>query len=683
MLAIIYLIVMFLAGDLICRRFYRFDSLLQRLSSSFLVGLLLSTWATYLFALAFASTQKPLLGGNVLFFIGSGLLIFLLCRRDAVKFSDVRQSFDSTDKWEWIFAAIYFAFAYALTFGSFGMSDGKLKTDQIVWNDFGPNLSLVQSFAVGHNFPTEYPHFIGEPIRYHFLYWFQAGNLTFLGLDIDWSLNVLSALSWTAMLILIGVFGRVAFDSKAVGRIAAILFFFFGTLSYIPFLYSFGSIFAAFHAVADMNDWLKSIYTFPGEQWGVWSLGTFMAQRHLPTTIGIFLIVFIFLIEQIKGKLGLNQNPALDSSPEVGRLPNSDDEAETTGNLSPGNFNSGVLPLKETNRKYFDRSFRTYIFSGVLLGLLPLWNSAIYLSAAAVIAGLFLVFPNRLRTLYLLIASAIVAVPQILFLRASESKKLAELFQFGYVVEPATIANVLKYFAFTFGLKTVFAVFALAILKNFHRRLFLALLVLPILAFSTKLSTDMMNNHKFLHVWMIFINLFFACAVWRLWKSSIAGKIAAALLVAAVAFGGMIEFVRIYNDNVVEIPFSGGPLYEWLYANTQPEDVFLSPKFVHHPILLSGRRIFYGSSYFGWSMGYPTGKRDALYKRMFEEQNPTELLRLLRENNIKYVAYDNDIRGGDYKYTSNEAVCEANFEKVFVDAENKYNSLVIYKVPPE
>ncbi len=100
--------------------------------------------------------------------------------------------------------------------------------------------------------------------------------------------------------------------------------------------------------------------------------------------------------------------------------------------------------------------------------------------------------------------------------------------------------------------------------------------------------------------------------------------------------GGIIEFVRIYNDNVVEVPFSGGRLYDWLYAETEPEDIFLSPKFVHHPILLAGRRIFYGSAYFGWSMGYPTGTRDALFKRMFEEKNPVELLRLLRENNISY-----------------------------------------------
>lgn len=698
MLAIIYLIIVLIAGDLICRRFYRFESLLQRLSSGFLVGLLFCTWATYLFALAFASTPKPLLWGNLIFFAVFGLLIWLLYRRDAEKFSEIKNSFDATDKWEWIFAAIYLAFAYALTFGSFGLKDGKLQTDQIVWNDFGPNLSLVQSFAVGHNFPTEYPHFIGEPIRYHFLYWFQAGNLTFLGLDIDWSLNVLSALTWTAMLVLIAVLGKVAFDSKAVGRVAAILFFFFGTLSYVPFLYSFDSVGAAFHAVANMNEWLKSIYAYTGEQWGVWALGTFMAQRHLPTTVGIFLVVFIFLIEQIKEKLNLNKATFNDSF-ETAETPSKiADEPDASVDLpaqidfEPSDSPTEIVGQNElppptteviSRENRFDKVFRTYIFSGILLGLLPMWNSAIYLSGAAVVAGLLVVFPNRRRTFYLLAASAIVAVPQILFLRSGESKKLVELFQFGYVVEPATLANVVKYFAFTFGLKALLALFALAILKNFHRRLFIALLVLPILAFGTKLSTDIMNNHKFLHVWMIFLNLFVASALWRLWKAKIAGKVFAALLVVALTTGGIIEFVRIYNDNVVEIPFSGGRLYDWLYAETKPSDIFLTPEFVHHPILLAGRRIFYGYSYFGWSMGYPTGTRDALYKRMFEEKNPVELLKLLRENNISYIAYDNDICSGDFKLTSNEAVSAAYFEKVFDDTENKYKSLVIYKVPPK
>jgi hypothetical protein len=120
-------------------------------------------------------------------------------------------------------------------FGSIGMNEDKLRIASVPWADFGPNLAIVQSFAAGHNFPTEYPHFIGAPIRYHFLFWFQAGNLEFLGLNLAWSLNILSVASLVAVLLLIATLGETLFDSRAVGRIAAALLFFHGSLSYVPF----------------------------------------------------------------------------------------------------------------------------------------------------------------------------------------------------------------------------------------------------------------------------------------------------------------------------------------------------------------------------------------------------------------------------------------------------------------
>ena len=673
---------MVLAGNLICRRFYRFVSLPHELAGSFLVGFLFSTWTTYLFALAFVWTENPMLWGNLTFFVASSLFIFLDCRRNSFKFPNLQRLDNSeTDKWDWFFTFLVFFVSCWLAFGSFGLSDGKLATDVIVWNDFGPNLSLIQSFAVGHNFPTEYPHFIGEPIRDHFLFWFQAGNLTFLGLDIDWSLNILSAVTMTAMLVLVMIIGRIAFGSKAVGRIAALLFFFFGTLSYVPFLLSKDSPSAAVSAIFSMKQWLLSIYTYPGEQWGVWSLGTFMAQRHLPTAIGIFLFALAFLVQQIKNQTRIAENYQTKSTEGEANLSDVENKAETNRDLPLETVDFAVVPPQPLKQKRFDKVWQAYIFTGLLVGLLPLWNSAVYVSAGAVITGLLLLFPNRLYTLYLLIVSAIVAVPQILFLRAGESKTLGELFRWGYVVEPPTVENVIKYFSFTFGVKTLLALLALAILSAFHRRLFIALLALPILAFGTKLSTDMMNNHKFLHVWMILINLFVAYAIWRLWKASIAGKAAAALLAVVLTFGGVIELIRIYNDDVVYTPFSG-TLYRWLETETKPEDVFLTRKYIHHPILLAGRRIFYGSSYFGWSMGYPLGIRDAVYKQMFEEQNPVELVRLLKENNIKYIAIDDELRNSEFNGNSIERICEANFQKVFVDKENSYGSLVIYKVSP-
>ncbi len=683
MLGIIYLFIMFLVGNLICRRFYDFMSLPHRLAGTFLVGFLVSTWATYLFALIFFWTQNPLLWGNLLFFVSTIIFFFLFYRRNQFEFSK-KSLFQkhNTDKWDWFFISLFFAFSCWLMFGMFGLSEGVLKIDSIIWNDFGPNLSIAQSFAVGRNFPTEYPHFIGEPIRYHFMFWFQTGNLAFLGLDIDWSLNILSVLTMTAMLALLVVLGQTAFDSKAVGRIATTLFFFHGTLSYIPFLLKSDSPAEGFSNVLNLNEWLKSIYLYVGEQWGIWSLGTFLAQRHLPSSIGIFLVILIFLIKHIREKISVTENQQDATAQNQNEEPREIVEAENNRHFTPRTsflFESSPIP----NLKLSDRVFETFIFSGILLGLLPLWNSAVYVSAFAVIGGLLLVFPVRVYTFFLLAVSALVAVPQILFLRAGGSRNISELFQWGYVVDPPNLGNVLQYFSFTFGMKTLLALVAAAVLSAFHRRLFAASCVLLILAFGTKLSTDIMNNHKFLHIWVILINLFVASALWRLSQRAVAGKVVAVLLFVAITLGGLIELFRINNDTVVDVPLSGGAFYEWLYAETTPEDVFLTDKYIHHPILLSGRRIFYGWHYFGWSMNYPTKERDIVYKKLFEERNPAKLIWLLNRNNIKYVAIDDNLRQITFKDTLNEAVFEKYFQKVFTDSEKKNGSLIVYKVPPE
>ena len=53
MLALIYLALGIALGDLVCRRFYRFVSVPHRWAAAVLVGMLLSTWVTYLAGLGF------------------------------------------------------------------------------------------------------------------------------------------------------------------------------------------------------------------------------------------------------------------------------------------------------------------------------------------------------------------------------------------------------------------------------------------------------------------------------------------------------------------------------------------------------------------------------------------------------------------------------------------------------
>src|SRR2546423_12340464 len=83
MLAIIYLAAATYFGDCICRRFFRFISLQHRLATSFLVGLLFTTWITFLAAVVFYSAGKPLIFGDLGFFVPFAAYAFLTWRDDS------------------------------------------------------------------------------------------------------------------------------------------------------------------------------------------------------------------------------------------------------------------------------------------------------------------------------------------------------------------------------------------------------------------------------------------------------------------------------------------------------------------------------------------------------------------------------------------------------------------------
>jgi len=138
---------------------------------------------------------------------------------------------------DWVLIAGYVILVSWMMFASFSAKDGKLHISNPSTAISGQHRHHAE-LRCGHNFPTEYPHFSGDRIRYHFLFYFQAGNLEFLGLDPAWSLNLLSILTIVALLMLVMALGEVLFDSRAVGRLGSVLFFFFGSLSYIPFFTS-------------------------------------------------------------------------------------------------------------------------------------------------------------------------------------------------------------------------------------------------------------------------------------------------------------------------------------------------------------------------------------------------------------------------------------------------------------
>jgi DNA-binding beta-propeller fold protein YncE len=598
-----------------------------------------------------------------------------------------------------------------MMFASLNSTGGNLQIAHNEYSDFGPNTAIMQSFAVGHNFPTEYPHFSGDRIRYHFLFYFQAGNLEFLGLDPAWSLNLLSIVSLVAMLILVMVLGEVLFNSRTVGRLGSALFFFFGSLSYIPFLHKQGSVRAAIHAIINQRDFLPSIFPYRGELWGVWSQVNFLNQRHLASAIGLVLLVLIFLVLRYRvlaarpvtpppssdtvvrpepsAQREISQNPPYgdltESSPApAGETPPGPASAEqmpalrvTTG------ANESAVPAAET----FRATVAGFIFSGVLLGLLPMWNSAVFVAAFAVLALLFILCPLRLQMLMLAITAGVIALPQMLYLSTGTGRApTPKLIHWGYTLDHPTVLNVLKYLGFTFGFKWLLVALALVFATGLQRRIFVAISSLVVVAFLFQLTIEVLANQKFLHIWLIIINLFVAYGLWRLWHlklgpTTLPGKLAAIVFLVLIIPGGVIDFFPIHKAYWSQVTYKSDPLIEWLTKETKPRDIFLTDRFVNHPILMAGRRIFYGWPYYAWSAGYDTSNRDRVYKDLFEGKDPRKVFRLLKDNDIAYVAIDNAVRHGEFIKHPNEQIYANFFPKVFEDKQNKYNSLTIYRVP--
>src|SRR6266550_4204902 len=170
MLALIYFALAICVGDFLCRRFYQFLSVAHRCAAALLVGLLISSWFTYLAVLAVLSWPK-------------WKHRIVKAAPDAAHSSQTAETYaprpNGSGIADWLVIAGYVVLVSWMMFASFNSGGGKLKISNPEYSDFGPNTALMQSFAVGHNFPTEYPHFSGDRIRYHFLFYFQAGNLEF------------------------------------------------------------------------------------------------------------------------------------------------------------------------------------------------------------------------------------------------------------------------------------------------------------------------------------------------------------------------------------------------------------------------------------------------------------------------------------------------------------------------
>ena len=360
MLALIYLGLAIALGDLLCRRFYRFVSTAHRWAAAMLIGILLSTCFTYLAGLAFARTAEPLLSADLLFFAAAAAGIFWLSR-ETPKLQMIEPRAPGRAVYDWIVLGALCAAACVLLIGTLYVNkQGQLR---VFAGSLAPQLSVAQTFALGQNFPMDIPQYAGQRANFQLLFYFQAGNLEFLGLNLAWSVDVLSVLCLTSVLGLVMALGELLFNSRVVGRLGVTFFFFHGYLRRLTNLLAFGHL-------------------HRGETWGFWNQIAFVNQRHLALATGIFLLVLIFLVDQYRRR-----------SSAIGASSGGDIALRQSGEAANGDpLKTGFPGTLISSAQHALSSAKGFVVSALLLAAWALWNFPVFMAAAVVLCCLFVAY---------------------------------------------------------------------------------------------------------------------------------------------------------------------------------------------------------------------------------------------------------------------------------------------------
>lgn len=209
------------------------------LPGAFGVGMLAFGWVTYLIAWAAsaAGADKPLIYGNLLTMAAGA--VFLLgiyiqrYRKNKRIFTDKGLVEDKQLFWkELIFFSVLFVFLTWIIFYVFYIKDGILYSGFTVFGDYAPHTAMMRSFSLQNNFPTQYPHFGGQDVKYHFMFQFLVGNLEFLGLRLDIAYNAASILALLGFLMLLYSIARRVVGSGKAGVLTVLFFFFRSALTF-------------------------------------------------------------------------------------------------------------------------------------------------------------------------------------------------------------------------------------------------------------------------------------------------------------------------------------------------------------------------------------------------------------------------------------------------------------------
>lgn len=592
--------------------------------AAFGAGTLVTTWAVYGISWAASvmfQADNPLFYGNlVVMGVGFVTMILVFCkklRKCSGRAADLFQKLPNSRgmiqdrkmfQRELLFFAFLLIFLTWIMFYTFHIRDGVLYSGFSVFGDYAPHTAMMRSFSLGNNFPTQYPHYGGSDVKYHFMFQFLAGNLEYLGVRLDFAYNLISVMSLLGFLMMLyGLAVRIT-GRHAAGAGAIVLFFFRSGLAFFRFVLE--------HVhTGDLWQVLKENTSFIGyttnENWGLWNFNVYLNQRHL--AFGLIIVCTALWIY-------LDWVEAGDRHPE-----------------------KGMVWMKKrlfSREAWVSRDIKRALAAGILLGLCSFWNGAAVIGGLLILIGFGLFSDGKLDYAMTALAAVICSVLQTeLFIKEGG---MSLSFYWGFLAEDKSAAGVFWYLLQMSGVFFIGLLIIGFCVDRMKRSVITAFFIPVLFAFCISLTPDINVNHKYIMIAYAFLTIFWADALLQLWNRKSAGKLAAAAFAVCLTVTGIYDFVVILKDNDaghrVGVAMDSS-LTKWLAENLNSSDLILTPEYSMNEVTMAGVMMYCGWPYYAWSAGYDTNYRASVAVLIYTTPYAEEVKSLTQQEGIDYILF--------------------------------------------
>ena len=633
------------------RKTVKINKLWIMFAASFGIGVLIFGWITYIvsWGASAAGANKPLIYGNA-FVIGLMAVLLAVTYVKRYKKCGTLKSIFNKNECEFISDRAFFikecivfgillVFFTSIMFYVFFIRDGVLYSGYSVYGDYAPHTAMMRSFSRGNNFPTEYPHFGGQDIKYHFMFQFFVGNLEFLGMRIDIAYNLVSVLALLGFMMLLYSIAMRITGSFAACILTFVLFMFRSSLSFFRFVIEHLMSGDLIQTLADNMSFIG--YT-TNESWGLWNFNVYLNQRHLAYGLLIVCLVIWVFMDYLEAGCA-------DSA-------------------------IGVKWLKNrifTKRAWKSLSIENALMLGMILGLTSFWNGAAVIGGLLILFGLAIFSDSKFDYLVMAVTAVIFSVLQTKIFIWGDA--VSPSFYWGFLAENKSISGVLWYLLQMSGVFFIGAVLLVIFIRSKSKKAMLISFLLPtVFAFCASLTPDIDVNHKYIMISYAFLAIFWALVIVRLFERKKLLRMVAVILTVCLTITGIYDFVIIIRNNGegrrVSVNMNSA-LTDWLSANLTHDDLLLTPEYSMNEVTMSGVMLYMGWPYYAWSAGYDTYDRADKAKTIYSSTDVDEIKSIVKEEKITYILYE---EGMEYEQqTCHEETIAATYTLVYESEDGR------------